>query len=30
MEDKQGELMFAREISSLAENKDYNKVSIGR
>ena len=28
MEDKQGELMFAREISSLAENKDYNKVLL--
>ena len=25
MEDKQGQLMFAREISSLAENKDYIK-----
>ena len=24
MEDKQGELMFAREISSLAESKDFN------
>ena len=29
MEDKQGQLMFAREISSLAESKDYNKVLIG-
>ena len=28
MEDKQGELMFAREISSLAESKDYNKVLL--
>ena len=28
MEDKQGELMFAREISSLAENKDYNRVLL--
>ena len=28
MEDKQGQLMFAREISSLAENKDYNKVLL--
>jgi len=28
MEDKQGELMFAREISSLAENKDFNKVLL--
>ena len=27
-EDKQGELVFAREISSLAENKDFNKVLI--
>ena len=26
MEDKQGQLMFAREISSLAENKDFDKV----
>ena len=28
MEDKQGQLMFAREISSLAESKDYNKVLL--
>ena len=28
MEDKQGKLMFAREISSLAESKDYNKVLL--
>ena len=28
VEDKQGQLMFAREISSLAENKDYNKVLL--
>ena len=28
MEDKQGQLMFAREISSLAENKDYDKVLL--
>ena len=28
MEDKQGQLMFAREISSLAENKDFNKVLL--
>ena len=28
MEDKHGQLMFAREISSLAENKDYNKVLL--
>ena len=28
MEDKQGELMFAREISSLAENKDFDKVLL--
>ena len=28
MEDKQGELMFAREISSLANNKDYNRVLL--
>ena len=28
IEDKQGQLMFAREISSLAENKDYNKVLL--
>ena len=27
-EDKQGELMFAREISSLAENKDFNRVLL--
>ncbi len=27
-EDKQGELMFAREISSLANNKDYNRVLL--
>jgi hypothetical protein len=26
--DKQGELMFAREISSLAENKDFQKVLL--
>ena len=26
MEDKQGQLMFAREISSLANNKDFSKV----
>ena len=25
-EDMQGQLMFAREISSLAENKDFDKV----
>ena len=28
MEDKQGELMFAREISSLASDKDFNKVLL--
>ena len=28
MEDRQGELMFAREISSLANDKDFNKVSL--
>ena len=28
MEDKQGQLMFAREISSLAANKDFNKVLL--
>ena len=28
MEDQQGQLMFAREISSLAESKDYNKVLL--
>ena len=28
MEDKQGQLMFAREISSLAENKDFHKVLL--
>tara|TARA_B100001121_G_C18682673_1_gene619332 strand:- start:2024 stop:2560 length:537 start_codon:yes stop_codon:yes gene_type:complete len=28
MEDKQGELMFAREISSLANNTDFNKVLL--
>ena len=28
MEDKQGQLMFSREISSLAESKDYNKVLL--
>jgi hypoxanthine phosphoribosyltransferase len=28
MEDKQGQLMFAREISSLAENKDFDKVLL--
>jgi hypoxanthine phosphoribosyltransferase len=28
MEDKQGQLMFAREISSLAESKDYNRVLL--
>jgi hypoxanthine phosphoribosyltransferase len=28
MEDKQGQLMFAREISSLAENKDFNRVLL--
>ncbi len=27
-QDKQGQLMFAREISSLAENKDFNKVLL--
>ena len=29
MQDKQGQLMFAREISSLAENKDFDKVLLG-
>ena len=28
IEDKQGELMFAREISSLANNQDFNKVLL--
>ena len=28
MEDKQGELMYAREISSLANEKDFNKVLL--
>ena len=28
MEDKQGQLVFAREISSLAKNKDFNKVLL--
>ena len=28
MEDKQGQIVFAREISSLAENKDFNKVLL--
>jgi uncharacterized protein len=28
MEDKQGELMFAREISSLAKNEDFQKVLL--
>ena len=28
MEDKHGQLMFAREISSLAENKDFNRVLL--
>ena len=28
VEDQQGQLMFAREISSLAENKDFNKVLL--
>ena len=28
MQDKQGELMFAREISSLANDKDFNKVLL--
>ena len=28
MEDKQGQLMFAREISSLAANEDYSKVLL--
>jgi hypoxanthine phosphoribosyltransferase len=28
MEDNQGKLMFAREISSIAENKDFNKVLL--
>ena len=28
IEDQQGQLMFAREISSLADNKDFNKVLL--
>ena len=28
MEDKQGQLMFARELSSLAGNEDFNKVLL--
>jgi len=28
MQDKQGQLMFARDISSLAENKDFDKVLL--
>jgi uncharacterized protein len=28
MEDKQGQLMFAREISSLAADKDFNRVLL--
>ena len=28
LEDQQGQLMFSREISSLAENKDYKKVLL--
>ena len=28
MEDKQGQLMFAREISSLASEKDFNRVLL--
>ena len=28
MEDQQGQLMFAREISSLADEKDFNKVLL--
>ena len=28
MEDKQGQLTFAREISSLADNKDFNRVLL--
>ena len=28
MQDKQGELMFAREISSLANNEDFNRVLL--
>ena len=28
LEDQQGQLMFAREISSLANNKDFNKVLL--
>ena len=28
IEDKQGQLMFAREISSLADNKDFDKVLL--
>ena len=28
MEDQQGQLMFAREISSLANDKDFKKVLL--
>ena len=28
LEDKQGELMFARELSSLAKNKDFERVLL--
>ena len=28
MEDRQGELMFAREISSLAADKDFNRILL--
>ena len=28
MEDQQGQLMFAREISSLANDEDFNKVLL--
>ena len=28
IEDKQGELMFAREISSLAKNEDFERVLL--
>ena len=28
IEDKQGELMFAREISSLAKNEDFNRILL--
>jgi len=28
MEDKQGQLMFARDISSLAEDKDFDRVLL--